>query len=61
LTPSEFFIVVLIYWKPASYRSSLDLSSFDKTKTGRLLSWLVFFFWTDKHAIRSVDNSTISS
>jgi hypothetical protein len=29
--PSEFFIIVSIYWKPASYRSSLDLSSFGKT------------------------------
>jgi hypothetical protein len=31
LMPSEFFIVVSIYWKSASYRSSLDLSSFGKT------------------------------
>jgi hypothetical protein len=29
--PSEFFIVVSIYWRPASYRSSLDLSSLGKT------------------------------
>jgi hypothetical protein len=29
--PLNFFIVVSIYWKPASYRSSLDLSSFGKT------------------------------
>jgi hypothetical protein len=29
--PLNFFIVVSIYWKPASYRSSLDLASFGKT------------------------------
>jgi hypothetical protein len=28
--PFEFFIGFSIYWKPASYRSSLDLSSFGK-------------------------------
>jgi hypothetical protein len=28
--PSNFFIIVSIYWKPASYRSSLDLPSFGK-------------------------------
>jgi hypothetical protein len=28
--PLNFFIVVSIYWKPASYRSSLDLASFGK-------------------------------
>jgi hypothetical protein len=28
--PSDFFIVVSFYWKPASYRSSLDLSAFSK-------------------------------
>jgi hypothetical protein len=38
LMPSEFFIVVSIYWKPASYRSSLDLSSFGKTTNRWLLS-----------------------
>jgi hypothetical protein len=31
LMPSEYFIVVSIYWKPASYRLSLDLSPFGKT------------------------------
>jgi hypothetical protein len=44
LTPSEFFIVVSIYWKPASYRSSLDLPSFGKTTTGWLPSRFVFSF-----------------
>jgi hypothetical protein len=37
-TLRNFFIVVSIYWKSASYRSVLDLSSFGKGKTGRLLS-----------------------
>jgi hypothetical protein len=31
--PLNFLIVVSIYWKPASYRSSLDLSSFSKDFT----------------------------
>jgi hypothetical protein len=35
--PSEFFIFVSIYWKPASYRSSLDLPSLGRLHTGRLL------------------------
>jgi hypothetical protein len=38
LMPSEFFIVILIFWKPAFYRSSLDLSSFDKTSNRSLQS-----------------------
>jgi hypothetical protein len=29
--PSDLFIVVSIYWNPASYRSSLDLPSFGNT------------------------------
>jgi hypothetical protein len=29
--PLNFFIVISIYWKSASYRSSLDLSSFSET------------------------------
>jgi hypothetical protein len=60
--PSEFFIVILIYWKPASYRSSRDLSSFGKT-TNRSAAKLTcyFFFWTNVHAIRPVDSSTTSS
>jgi hypothetical protein len=29
--PSNFFLVIPIYWKSASYRSSLNLSSFIKT------------------------------
>jgi hypothetical protein len=58
--PSEFFIVVSIYWKPTFYRSSLDLSSFSKT-LNRLIAKLIcffLFFWTDVHAIRPVDSST---
>jgi hypothetical protein len=34
----NFFIVISIYWKPASYRSSLDLFSISKIQTGRLIS-----------------------
>jgi hypothetical protein len=62
LTPSDFFIVVSIYWKSVFYRSSLDLSSFGKT-TNRSAAKLTcsFFFWTDVHAIRPVDSSTTSS
>jgi hypothetical protein len=42
----NFLIVVSIYWKSASYRSSVDLASFGKAKTGRLLSlFVLFFFW----------------
>jgi hypothetical protein len=62
LMPSEFFVVILIYWKSTSYRSSLDLSSFGKA-TNRSAAKLTcsFFFWTDVHAIRPVDSSTTSS
>jgi hypothetical protein len=41
--PSEFFIVISIYWKLASYRLSLDLSSFGKTSNrsaAKLISFL---------------------
>jgi hypothetical protein len=43
--PSEFFIVVSIYWKSASYRPSLDLSTIGKT-TNRSTTKLTcsFFF-----------------
>jgi hypothetical protein len=53
-----FFIVVSIYWKPAPYRSSLELSSIGKT-SNRSTAKLIcsFFFWTDVHAIRPVDSS----
>jgi hypothetical protein len=60
--PSNFFFIVSIYWKLASYRSSLDLSSFGKDF--KRVGWkvdLFFFFWTDVHAIRPVDSSTTSS
>jgi hypothetical protein len=43
LMPSEFFIVISNYWKSASYRSSLDLSSFGKT-TNRLVAMLICSF-----------------
>jgi hypothetical protein len=62
LMPFNFFIVVSIYWKSASYRSLLDLALFGKT-TNRSSAKLIcsFFFWTDVHAIRPVDSSTTSS
>jgi hypothetical protein len=41
--PSDFFIVVSIYWKSASYRSSLDLSSIGKT-TNRSTAKLICSF-----------------
>jgi hypothetical protein len=43
--PLNFFIIVSIYWKHASYRSSLDLSSFGKTtnrSAAKLASYLFF-------------------
>jgi hypothetical protein len=39
--PLNFFIIVSIYWKSASYRSSLDLSSFGKT-TNRSAAKLIY-------------------
>jgi hypothetical protein len=62
LMPSNFFLVVSIYWKSTSYRSSLDLSSFGKTTNRSVAKSICFsFFWTDVHAIRPVDSSTTSS
>jgi hypothetical protein len=43
--PSEFFIVVSIYWKPAFYRSSLNLSSFGKTINRSAAKLICFFFF----------------
>jgi hypothetical protein len=40
--PLNFFIVVSIYWNPASHRSSLDLSLFGKT-TNRSAAKLICF------------------
>jgi hypothetical protein len=48
----NFFIVVLIYWKPASYRSSLDLLSFDKT-TNRSAAKSICSFLLDRRACYS--------
>jgi hypothetical protein len=42
--PLNFFIVVLTYWKPASYRSSLDLSSFGKTTNKSTVKSICSFF-----------------
>jgi hypothetical protein len=62
LMPSNFFFVVSIYWKYASYRSSLDRPSFGKT-TNRSAAKSICSFrvWTDVHAIRPVDSFTTSS
>jgi hypothetical protein len=49
---SEFFIVVSIYWKSTSYRSSLDLSSFGKT-TNMLAAKLTCCFFLDRRACYS--------
>jgi hypothetical protein len=49
LMPSKFFIVVSIYWKSASYRSSLDLSSFSKT-TNRSAAKLICSSFLDRRA-----------
>jgi hypothetical protein len=49
LRPSEFFIVVSIYWKSTSYRSSLDLSSLGKT-ANKLDAKLIYFFFLDRYA-----------
>jgi hypothetical protein len=61
--PSNFFIVISIYWKHASYRSSLDLSSFGKTthRSAAKLNLFLFLFWTDVNAIRPDDSSMTSS
>jgi hypothetical protein len=42
--PSNFFIVVSIYWKPASYRSSLELSTIGKTTNWLATKVDLFFF-----------------
>jgi hypothetical protein len=47
-----FFIVVSIYWKLASYRSSLNLSSFGKT-TNKSAAKLIYFFFLDPCACYS--------
>jgi hypothetical protein len=59
--PLNFFIVVSIYWMPASYRSSLDLSLFGKTTNRSAAKLICSFFWIDVHAILPVSNSTTSS
>jgi hypothetical protein len=50
--PCDFFLVVSIYWKPASYRSSLDLSSFGKT-SNRSAAKLICSFFLDRRACYS--------
>jgi hypothetical protein len=44
LMPSNSLLVVSIYWKSASCRSSLDLSSFGKT-ANRLAAKLILFLF----------------
>jgi hypothetical protein len=44
--PSDFFIIVSIYWKPASYRSSLDLLSFGKATNRSVAKLTCSFFVT---------------
>jgi hypothetical protein len=63
LMRSEIFIVVSIYWKPTSYRSSLDLAAFGKTtnRSAAKLIYLTFFFWIDVHAIQPIDGFKTSS
>jgi hypothetical protein len=50
--PSDFFLVVFIYWKSASYRSSLDLTLFGKT-TNRSDATQICFFFLDRRACYS--------
>jgi hypothetical protein len=59
--PSDFFLVVSIYWKSASYRSSLDLASFGNATNRSTAKLISFFFWTDVHAILPVNSSMTSS
>jgi hypothetical protein len=42
--PLNFFIIVSIYWKATSYKSSLDLSSFGKTSNRSAAKLNSFFF-----------------
>jgi hypothetical protein len=51
--PSELFFVVSMYWKSASYRSSLDLSSFGKTTNRSVAKRTCSFFLLNRHACYS--------
>jgi hypothetical protein len=48
LKPSEFLVVVLIYSKSASYRSSLDLSSFSKAINRSAAKLICFSIFLDQ-------------
>jgi hypothetical protein len=48
----NFFIIVSIYWKPSSYRSSLDLPLFGKT-SNRSAAKSICFFLFDRRACYS--------
>jgi hypothetical protein len=62
LMPSKIFSSSFrSIWKPASYRSSLDLSSIGKTTNRSAAKLTCSFFWTDVHDIQPVDSSTTSS
>jgi hypothetical protein len=43
--PLNFFIIVSIYWKPSSYRSSLDVLSFGKTSHRSAVKLICFSFY----------------
>jgi hypothetical protein len=47
LMPSKIFVVISIYWKSASYRSSLDLSSISKTINRSAAKLICFSFFLD--------------
>jgi hypothetical protein len=51
--PLNFFIVVSIYWKSASYRSSLDLSSFGNAINRSAAKLTCSFFLLDRRACYS--------
>jgi hypothetical protein len=53
LMPSKFFIVISIYWKPASHSSSLDLSSVCKTTNRSAAKLTCSFFLLDRRACYS--------
>jgi hypothetical protein len=48
LMPSEFFIVVSIYWKTASYWSHSTSLRSARLQTGRLLGCLFFFLFDER-------------
>jgi hypothetical protein len=51
--PLNFFIIISIYWKPASYRLSLDLSSFGMATNRSAAKLNLLFFLLDWRAYYS--------